>query len=227
MPHAHRQDSEPQPAPPFYYGNPSRGRKAKGRTFANLSKLPPERIETLRAALRGDPLAPIDDISPKSAGPCRTAMSSPRWSPPGASAWTICYPPRAPRRRGLAWVQIVAAAKLITADARQCHRQPFAGGAAWPGAPATDGPLQLSLSDTRDMAEIRGKLARRAAVANTSPVAKARSKAARTKRLSRPSQRRRLTNVPGSWGKTPGNRDRRDTNDLPAFLTENRGCHQL
>ena len=35
--------------------------KVKNRTLANLSKLPIERIETLRAALRGDPLAPIGD----------------------------------------------------------------------------------------------------------------------------------------------------------------------
>jgi hypothetical protein len=33
--------------------------KVKNRTLANLSKLPFDRIETLRAALRGDPLAPI------------------------------------------------------------------------------------------------------------------------------------------------------------------------
>src|SRR5271168_837911 len=33
--------------------------KVKNRTLANLSKLPIERIETLRAALRGDPLVPI------------------------------------------------------------------------------------------------------------------------------------------------------------------------
>src|SRR6201991_4829423 len=35
--------------------------KVKNRTLANLSKLPAERIETLRAALRGDPLAPIGE----------------------------------------------------------------------------------------------------------------------------------------------------------------------
>jgi hypothetical protein len=35
--------------------------KVKNRTLANLSKLPVERIETLRAALRGDPLAPVGD----------------------------------------------------------------------------------------------------------------------------------------------------------------------
>ena len=33
--------------------------KVKNPTLVNLSKLPIERIETLRAALRGDPLAPI------------------------------------------------------------------------------------------------------------------------------------------------------------------------
>ena len=33
--------------------------KVKNRTLANLSKLPIDRIDTLRAALRGDPLAPI------------------------------------------------------------------------------------------------------------------------------------------------------------------------
>ena len=33
--------------------------KVKNRTLANLSKLPIERIETLRAALRSDPLVPI------------------------------------------------------------------------------------------------------------------------------------------------------------------------
>ena len=35
--------------------------KMKNRTLANLSKLPLEGIETLRAALRGDPLVPIGD----------------------------------------------------------------------------------------------------------------------------------------------------------------------
>jgi hypothetical protein len=35
--------------------------KVKNRTLANLSKLPVERIDTLRAALRGDPLAPIGE----------------------------------------------------------------------------------------------------------------------------------------------------------------------
>jgi hypothetical protein len=35
--------------------------KVKNRTLANLSKLPPERIDTLRAALRGDPLVPLGE----------------------------------------------------------------------------------------------------------------------------------------------------------------------
>ncbi len=35
--------------------------KVKNRTLANLSKLPAERIDTLRAALRGDPLVPVGD----------------------------------------------------------------------------------------------------------------------------------------------------------------------
>jgi Transposase DDE domain len=35
--------------------------KVKNRTLANLSKLPPDRIDTLRAALRGDPLVPLGE----------------------------------------------------------------------------------------------------------------------------------------------------------------------
>jgi hypothetical protein len=35
--------------------------KVKNRSLANFSRLPVERIETLRAALRGDPLDPIGD----------------------------------------------------------------------------------------------------------------------------------------------------------------------
>ena len=37
------------------------GGKVKNRTLANLSKLPADRIETLRAALRGDPLVPLGE----------------------------------------------------------------------------------------------------------------------------------------------------------------------
>jgi hypothetical protein len=36
------------------------GAKVKNRTLANLSDWPPDRIETLRAALRGDKLVPAD-----------------------------------------------------------------------------------------------------------------------------------------------------------------------
>jgi hypothetical protein len=52
--------------------------KVKNRTPANLSKLPIERIETLRAALRGDPLAPIAAMVSRAAARCRMATSSPR-----------------------------------------------------------------------------------------------------------------------------------------------------
>ncbi len=95
--------------------------KVKNRTLANLSKLPIERIDTLRAALRGDPLAPIGD----------TGFEIRRSLPHGhvlaalATARRIglddLLPRRAPqRRRDLALALIVArlldpAAKLATA----------------------------------------------------------------------------------------------------------------
>jgi Transposase DDE domain len=95
--------------------------KVKNRTLANLSKLPLERIETLRAALRGDPLAPIGE----------TGFEIRRSLPHGhvlaalATARRIglgdLLPRRAPqRRRDLALGLIVArlldpAAKLATA----------------------------------------------------------------------------------------------------------------
>ena len=37
------------------------GTKVKNRTLANLSDLPPEQIETLRAAFRGDKLVPAGE----------------------------------------------------------------------------------------------------------------------------------------------------------------------
>src|ERR1700748_479888 len=95
--------------------------KVKNRTLANLSKLPIERIETLRAALRGDPLAPIG----------REGFEIRRSLPHGhvLAALTVArriglddlLPRRAPqRRRDLALALIVArlldpAAKLATA----------------------------------------------------------------------------------------------------------------
>lgn len=95
--------------------------KVKNRTLANLSKLPPERIETLRAALRGDPLVPVGD----------NGFQIRRSLPHGhvLAALTIArriglddlLPRRAPqRRRDLALALIVArllepAAKLATA----------------------------------------------------------------------------------------------------------------
>jgi hypothetical protein len=95
--------------------------KVKNRTLANLSKLPIERIEILRAALRGDPLAPIGS----------EGFEIRRSLPHGhvLAALTIArriglddlLPRRAPqRRRDLALALIVArlldpAAKLATA----------------------------------------------------------------------------------------------------------------
>src|SRR3954447_7570426 len=95
--------------------------KVKNRTLANLSKLPVERIETLRAALRGDPLAPIGE----------TGFEIRRSLPHGHGLAALSaarrigldglLPRRAPqRRRDLALGLIVArlldpAAKLATA----------------------------------------------------------------------------------------------------------------
>jgi hypothetical protein len=97
------------------------GSKVKNRTLANLSRLPPERIETLRAALRGDPLVPLGEHG----------FEIRRSLPHGhvLAALTIArriglddlLPRRAPRRRrDLALALIVArlldpAAKLATA----------------------------------------------------------------------------------------------------------------
>ena len=54
MPHAHRQGPQPQRPTVLSLRETYReDGKVKNRTLANLSKLPPERIETLRAALRG------------------------------------------------------------------------------------------------------------------------------------------------------------------------------
>jgi hypothetical protein len=95
--------------------------KVKNRTLANFSKLPVERIETLRAALRGDPLAPIGE----------TGFEIRRSLPHGhvLAALSVArrigledlLPRRAPQhRRDLALALIVArlldpAAKLATA----------------------------------------------------------------------------------------------------------------
>jgi len=95
--------------------------KVKNRTLANLSKLPVERIDTLRAALRGDPLAPVGE----------NGFEIRRSLPHGhvLAALTVArriglddlLPRRAPqRRRDLALALIVArlldpAAKLATA----------------------------------------------------------------------------------------------------------------
>jgi hypothetical protein len=95
--------------------------KVKNRTLANLSKLPLERIETLRAALRGDPLAPIGESGFEICrslpnGHVLAALSVAR-----RIGLDDLLPRRAPqRRRDLALALIVArlldpAAKLATA----------------------------------------------------------------------------------------------------------------
>jgi hypothetical protein len=95
--------------------------KVKNRTLANLSKLPVERIETLRAALRGDPLAPIGE----SGFEIRRSLPHGHVLAALTTARRIgledLLPRRAPqRRRDLALALIVArlldpAAKLATA----------------------------------------------------------------------------------------------------------------
>jgi hypothetical protein len=95
--------------------------KVKNRTLANLSKLPVERIETLRAALRGDPLAPIGENGFEIRrslphGHVLAALTTAR-----RIGLDELLPRRAPqRRRDLALALIVArlldpAAKLATA----------------------------------------------------------------------------------------------------------------
>jgi Transposase DDE domain len=95
--------------------------KVKNRTLANLSKLPVERIETLRAALRGDPLAPIGENGFEIRrslphGHVLAALTTAR-----RIGLEDLLPRRAPqRRRDLALALIVArlldpAAKLATA----------------------------------------------------------------------------------------------------------------
>ena len=97
------------------------GGKVKNRTLANLSKLPLERIKTLRAALRGDPLAPLG----KSGFEIRRSLPHGHVLAALTTARRIgldeLLPRRAPqRRRDLATALIVArlldpAAKLATA----------------------------------------------------------------------------------------------------------------
>jgi hypothetical protein len=105
--------------------------KVKNRTLANLSKLPFERIETLRAALRGDPLAPIGETGFEIRrslphGHVLAALAIARRigldDPPSAAA---------PPRRGLGAHRGQTARPGSEAgngaDARQRNRLPFAG----------------------------------------------------------------------------------------------------
>src|SRR6476469_7829747 len=65
--------------------------KTKKRTLKNLSDWPAERIEQLRAVLRGDELVPRTDAW-RSSDLSRTATSSPRSAPHAASNSMPCCP---------------------------------------------------------------------------------------------------------------------------------------
>ena len=73
--------------------------KTKNRTLANLSRWPVERIEQLRAVLRGDQLLPAAEAG-KSSARCRTATCWQRSALPAASRSTPCC--RAARRNAAA-----------------------------------------------------------------------------------------------------------------------------
>ena len=76
--------------------------KTKNRTLANLSDWPAERIEQLRAVLRGERTAARRRRGARSSARCRMATCSPRWAPHAASSSTPCC--RAARRNaGAIW----------------------------------------------------------------------------------------------------------------------------
>src|ERR1700737_3220123 len=97
------------------------GAKVKNRTLANLSDWPPEQIETLRAALRGDKLVPagegLEIVRALPHGHVAAALGTAR-----RIGLDRLLPDGLERRRGLALALIVAplpypAAKLATARA--------------------------------------------------------------------------------------------------------------
>jgi hypothetical protein len=63
--------------------------KTKNRTLANLSAWPSERVDLLRAVLRGDKLLPAADAI-QIRRPCRMAMSWPHSLPHGAATSKTC-----------------------------------------------------------------------------------------------------------------------------------------
>ena len=75
--------------------------KTKNRTLANLSGWPAERIEQLRAVLRGDKLLPAAEAV-EIVRACRTATCSPRWAPRAVSRSTPCCP-AGRRNAGAIW----------------------------------------------------------------------------------------------------------------------------
>jgi hypothetical protein len=106
--------------------------KTKNRTLANLSRWPAERIEQLRAVLRGDQLLPaaeaVEIVRSLPHGHVLAALGTAR-----RIALDTVLPRRAPqRRRDLALALIVPPARAggqagDRADAGPRHRQPFAG----------------------------------------------------------------------------------------------------
>ena len=95
--------------------------KVKNRTLANLSKLPPDRIDTLRAALRGNVLVPLtsEGFEIQRALPHGHVLAA--LTAAGSARLCDLFPRRAPqRRRDLALALVIArlldpAAKLATA----------------------------------------------------------------------------------------------------------------
>src|SRR6476469_4613558 len=107
--------------------------KTKNRTLANLSRWPAERIEQLRAVLRGDKLLPapeaVEIVRALPHGHVLAALGTAR-----RIALDAMLPRRAPqRRRDLALALIVARLPRAggqagdRADAGPRHRHPFAG----------------------------------------------------------------------------------------------------
>jgi len=89
-------------------GELPRAGKTKNRTLANLSRWPAERIEQLRAVLRGDKLLPAAEAV-EIVARCHTATCWPRSAPRACIALDALLPRRAPqRRRDLALALIVA-----------------------------------------------------------------------------------------------------------------------
>src|ERR1700739_1024907 len=108
--------------------------KTKNRTLANLSRWPAERVEQLRAVLRGDKLLPaaeaVDIVRALPHGHVLAALAPARRT---AAAFWRCSDRRAPARSG--------GQAGDGADAGSRHRQPFAGRGAGAGPRCRQGGL--------------------------------------------------------------------------------------